>query len=274
MIRRASHADLDAVLGWAAAEGWNPGLDDAAAFHAADPEGFFLAEDEGRPVAAISVVNHSDRFAFLGLYLCLPEFRGRGMGFSLWQHALGHAGDRTVGLDGVAAQEANYARSGFLRTGATCRFEGPAPAPGPGGTRPATPADREALARLDRGASGIDRPQFLTAWTAPAPTRRSLVLEREGRIQGLATARLCREGCKVGPVIAPDPETARALIGAAAASLGAARVIVDLPDRQTALIAALRAAGFAPTFETARMYKGMPPATDGTLFAIATMELG
>ena len=34
--------ELDLALDWAAAEGWNPGLRDADAFWAADPEGFWL----------------------------------------------------------------------------------------------------------------------------------------------------------------------------------------------------------------------------------------
>ena len=38
-VRLMTLADLAMVLDWAAAEGWNPGLDDAAAFLAADPEG-------------------------------------------------------------------------------------------------------------------------------------------------------------------------------------------------------------------------------------------
>ena len=37
---------------------------------------------------------------------------------------MAHAGDRTVGLDGVAAQRGNYARSGFRPAGATLRREG------------------------------------------------------------------------------------------------------------------------------------------------------
>jgi hypothetical protein len=34
--------DLEVVLDWAAGEGWNPGLHDAAAFAAVDPEGLLL----------------------------------------------------------------------------------------------------------------------------------------------------------------------------------------------------------------------------------------
>ncbi|NIP17093.1 MAG: N-acetyltransferase, partial [Xanthomonadales bacterium] len=46
--------ELDTVLDWAAAEGWNPGLEDADAFYRADPDGFFIAEVDGAPAAAIS----------------------------------------------------------------------------------------------------------------------------------------------------------------------------------------------------------------------------
>lgn len=95
-IRLMRPDDLSRVLDWAADEGWNPGLDDAAAFLASDPEGFFVTEADGAPVAAISVVNHSPDFAFLGLYLCQPAWRGRGIGLRLWTHALTHAG----GADG------------------------------------------------------------------------------------------------------------------------------------------------------------------------------
>ncbi|APZ51486.1 GNAT family N-acetyltransferase [Salipiger abyssi] len=271
-MRVARQEEVALMLDWAAAEGWNPGRDDAAAFHAADPQGFFLAECDGAPVAAISVVNHSDSFAFLGLYLCRPEWRGRGVGFSLWRHALTHAGGRTVGLDGVAEQQENYARSGFVLTGSTTRLEGMAAAPAP--MRAATMDDLPALSALDKAANGIARPRFLSAWLAPCPTRRSVVLDGAQGPAGFATARLCREGCKVGPVVAPDLDAALALADAAAAAVGAERYIVDVPGPQPAFRAALEARGFAATFATARMYRGTPPESAPTLFAPATLELG
>lgn len=271
-IRTMSRADLGAVLDWAAAEGWNPGLDDAEPFHAADPGGFFLAEQDGAPAAAISVVNHDAGFAFLGLYICRPQFRGQGIGYALWQAALEHAGSRTVGLDGVPAQQANYLKSGFAYAGSTRRLEGTPDEAEVSDIRPALSSDAEALLALDRAAQGYDRHAFLTAWLAPSGTRTTVVLDQLGA-KGFATARLCREGCKIGPVIAPDTASALSLI-AAASRIAPGTAIIDVPATNAALGEALSSQGFTETFATARMYRGPAPRSGTTAQAIATMELG
>ncbi len=261
------------MLDWAGEEGWNPGLDDAAAFHAADPAGFFVATMDGSPVAAISVVNHSSSFAFLGLYLCRSEYRGRGLGYGLWSHALKHAQGRTIGLDGVPAQEANYAKSGFKLTDRTVRFQGRVDA-GPFTLPLATHGDAEELAVLDTTACGFARPAFLRVWTEHGPTRKTVCAHEEDRLIGFATARLCREGCKIGPVVAPTADAAWHLVRQAAASIGQTEVILDVPQSKHDLVARLAGNGFAETFVTARMFRGPPPVVGHGLCAIATMELG
>ncbi len=272
-LRTATAQEVALMLDWAAEEGWNPGLDDAPAFHAADPEGFFVADIDGSPVAAISIVNHSDIFAFLGLYLCRPEYRGQGIGFALWQHGLQHAGGRVVGLDGVPDQEANYVRSGFTLTGRTRRFGGRLAAEPL--TMPLAQAeDGATLARLDREATGISRPRFLKAWTQNTATRKTVVLRDGDAIIGFATARLCREGCKIGPIIAPDDATTHHLAAQAAAAVDAEAVFIDVPEKSAAFAGALESRGFEEVFRTARMYRGEAPEDQATLKAVATLELG
>src|SRR5207245_857087 len=112
-VRVMGPQDIALVLDWAAAEGWNPGLADAGCFASVDPEGFLLGEIAGAPAATISVINYDERFAFLGFYIVRPDLRGRGYGWRLWQSGMAHAGARTVGLDGVLAQQENYKKSGF-----------------------------------------------------------------------------------------------------------------------------------------------------------------
>lgn len=274
-IDRMTREDLAIALAWAEAEGWNPGHADAAAFHAADPMGFFLARRDGTPVAAISVVNHDDDHAFLGLYICHPEHRGQGIGYRTWTHALDTAGSRTVGLDGVPEQEANYRASGFVRTGASLRHEGRWPGASSPNIQAAEPGDIEALTMLDAAAIGHGRRRFLAAWLAGEEGLRGTRAQiRDGEIAGFATWRACAIGTKIGPVIAPDTAGALELIADIAALRPDGPLIIDLPEANTALRAELEGAGFQIPFSTARMYRGTPPATGPALQSIATMELG
>src|SRR3954449_2773802 len=124
VIRPASCCEVDLVLEWAVQEGWNPGLSDAQCFHVTDPEGFLLALHDGEPVASISVVRYGSDFGFLGLYIVRPDLRGRGYGYRLWQAGMARLGERTVGLDGVVAQQENYRRSGFNLAHRNIRYGG------------------------------------------------------------------------------------------------------------------------------------------------------
>ena len=113
VLRRMTEADLALALEWAAAEGWNPGLNDAHCFYAADPEGFFLAELDGAPIGCVSAVRYGSGFGFLGLYIVKLEHRGHGFGLKLWRSGLDHLGDRVIGLDGVVAQTGKLPQVGF-----------------------------------------------------------------------------------------------------------------------------------------------------------------
>lgn len=268
-----TRAELDQALDWGAAEQWNPGIEDAAAFHASDPQGFFAARLDGTMAGAISVVNHDPQNAFLGLYLVRPDLRGQGIGLALWTHALAHAGTRSIGLEGVAAQQDNYRRSGFVPLSETRRFVGTIPARR-GAVRPATQADLALIAALDRAAVGHDRPAFLRAWTTPAATRGTL-MALDGR--GFVTWRHCRTGTKIGPVTAADAGTARMLLQAAA-GCGPAPHVLDVPRGQAVLERFCTDAGMACSFATARMVRGPAPVfggdAQGVISSVATLELG
>ena len=113
-IRNVSRSEMSQLIDWAADEGWNPGLHDAACFYETDPGGFFIGELQSEPVGCISAVAYNDAFGFVGFYIVRPEFRGRGYGFRLWQAAMEYMKGRNVGLDGVVAQQDNYRKCGFV----------------------------------------------------------------------------------------------------------------------------------------------------------------
>ncbi|MBF9058607.1 N-acetyltransferase [Rhodobacterales bacterium HKCCSP123] len=268
-------SELETVLSWAADEGWNPGLADAGAFHAADPGGFFLTSIDGAPVAAVSVVNHDAENTFLGLYLCRPEWRGKGLGLSTWHVGIEHAGARSIGLDGVPAQEGNYCASGFVKTGSSLRHEGRVEARRSPRVRPAAPDETARLVALDGGANGFVRPAFMTAWLeTDSGTRETHVLLGDGAISGFATWRACRTGTKIGPIVAPDLSGALELLSDIARQRPEGPLVVDVPEGNLDLRRELEDAGFTVPFVTARMYRGRVPEAGQSLQAIATMELG
>jgi hypothetical protein len=52
-IRVMDRGEMTIAGDWAAAEGWNPGLDDAACFATVDPNGFYMGELDGVPASTI-----------------------------------------------------------------------------------------------------------------------------------------------------------------------------------------------------------------------------
>lgn len=129
-----SRADLQLAVDWAAQEGWNPGLHDVTPFWAADPGGLLMGSIDGEPASVISAVRYGSRYGFIGLYIVKPAFRGQDRGWAIWQVAMQRLQGRTVGLDGVVAQQDNYRRSGFELAHRNARYAGQKQATSPPGT--------------------------------------------------------------------------------------------------------------------------------------------
>ena len=281
-IRPASAAEFAVAVEWAAAEGWNPGLDDLAVFHAADPGGFFLGRSDGRPVSSISVVRYGPGFGFLGFYIVRPEHRGSGAGLATWTHGMAYLGGcTTVGLDGVVAQQANYRKSGFVLAGRNVRHSG---VPLIGGTdaatadiRPVTAEDMNSLVEYDRAFFASPRERFIRAWALPAPgTRRQALLALAGgEIAGYGVIRACRSGHKIGPLFADDAATAETLFVGLCRTVPGEEVSLDTPEGNREAVGLATRFGLQPVFETARMYRGPAPALPvARSYGITTFELG
>ncbi|GLF97061.1 GNAT family N-acetyltransferase [Streptomyces yaizuensis] len=276
-VAPASLEDWRLVAEWCATEGWNPGDGDLDCFHPTDPGGFFIGRVDGRPVTSVSVVNYTDRYAFLGYYVVVPEERGRGLGIATWRTAVPHAADRIVGLDAVPAQQANYARSGFVPAYGTVRWGGrPGRTGRPGaGTERVTAATLDAVTAYDRSCFPAERPGFLGRWlTAPGHT--AYVRIRDGRVTGYGVIRPSRDGHRIGPFFADTRDDAEALFDSLTAALGPDdTVAVDMPEplSEAAVLAAGR--GLEPQFPTVRMYTGpAPEVRTERIWGVTTLELG
>ncbi|WP_009962026.1 GNAT family N-acetyltransferase [Verrucomicrobium spinosum] len=264
----------------AAAEGWNPGLQDAATFLAADPEGFLMAELEGEPVGCISAVSYPGGFGFIGLYIVEREYRGCGIGRALWRKAMQRLRGTNIGLDGVVAMQDTYAKSGFKLAYRNVRYTAsdlPSPGTLPDDIRlmPAADVPFADLVAYDRRFFPSERQAFLRAWIRQPDAVALTALGREG-LRGLGVLRRCREGHKVGPLFADSGEIAKLLLLSLASQRNSTGpVMLDVPEVNPAAVALAEEAGMQVTFETARMYTGDPPLVDlGGIFGVTTFELG
>ena len=276
-IRKASREELGLLLDWAAAEGWNPGIEDAAPFWAADPDGYWLTEEAGEPVAAISLVGFGTDYAFLGFYLVRPDLRGKGYGWALWQEAMASAGSRLVGLDGVVAQQDNYRKSGFERAHANRRYSGRVSVRKPSDERlvAVSPIHVPQIVAYDAALNPAARERFLGNWLKTTDTRRSIALMRNGTVRGYGTIRECRSGFKIGPLFSDSDTGADLLFRALMADVGGGEVSLDVPVPNDAAKALCTRHDLAPVFETARMYRGpVPDLPLSRIYGITSFELG
>jgi len=269
--------EVGTAIDWAAAEGWNPGVNDAACFAAADPDGFMAGFADGELVATISVVKYGLSFAFLGLYIVKPAYRGRGYGLRLWNTGLAHVGARTVGLDGVVAQQENYRRSGFSLAYRNIRYQGATAARFPADKRVVSLSSVtfDELDAYDRSLFLAERPAFLKAWIAQ-PQSRAVGIRRDGRLAGYGVIRPARAGFKIGPLFADDRDLADALFADLVNSVPPGSAFcLDVPEANPPAVALAERHAMAAVFETARMYAGPAPAMPvRRVFGVTTFELG
>jgi hypothetical protein len=179
-------------------------------------------------------------------------------------------------LDATPAGRAVYLPLGFRDGWAIQRWRrtGAAPAAAPGGARALAPDDWPAVLALDAASFGCDRAPLLGRLRARSGAF-ACVAEAGGRLRGFLLGREGRIATQLGPIVAEDEATARALAAHASGRLSAP-VIVDALDRHAGFAGWLAANGFARERPYTRMVRGRDAlfGDPGRLVAIAGPELG
>lgn len=274
VIRRMSRAELDVALNWAEAEGWNPGLDDAESFYAVDPEGFFLAECAGEALGCISAAAYDEAFGYFGLLIVRPPYRGQGVGLRLLDVALRHVQGRNVGLDAAIAMQDIYRRYGFEFAYRNIRHQGIGGGEAPTGLTELATVPFDDILRYDATVFPAARATFLSRWIAQ-PGGAALAFMKQRQIAGYGVLRACREGYKIGPLFADEPDIADALFRGLCARAAAAPVFLDTPDANPEAIELAKRRGMTRLFDAARMFThGAPPGRIDHCYGVTTFELG
>ena len=268
--------EVEYAVELAAKEGWNPGLSDAAAFHAADPMGFLAARDGAEIAGTISAVVYGGSYAFLGLFIVQKPLRGRGIGRMLWEAALHRAGKIPTGLDAVTAMAGEYEKHGFVAAYHSVRhlLKSAKSTDKPG----LSPLGRVRFAKIDafdRAHFPGPRTLFLDAWVRSSGAHGFAALA-DGAVEGYGLIRPCRSGWKIGPLFAERPATAAALLSSLLSSVPPGEdVFLDVPLAGPEAVALAKDFAGVPVFETVRMYRNGPPATGPAgIYGVTSFELG
>jgi hypothetical protein len=283
LIRSMTRTEVDTLVDWAAAEGWNPGLHDAELFWRTDPEAFVAAELDDVLIGGGAITAYGREFGFMGFFIIRPEFRGRSLGNILWHARRDQLLDRlksdaTIGMDGVFTMQDFYARGGFIFSHRNLRFVVERPAVGITAVdphiRPLASTSFAEVQAYDRHCFPASRDSFLQGWLRQ-PHGLALGYWQEHKLLGYGVIRRCRQGYKIGPLFADNGAVAEALYNALAPAAAGKPLYIDVPDYNQAAMALVQRHGMEEVFGCARMYLGPAPAIDhARVFGITSFELG
>jgi ribosomal protein S18 acetylase RimI-like enzyme len=275
-IRVMTPADLAAGMRLKDAAGWNQTEEDWRRFLRANPEGCFVADWKGQVTGTATTIIYEDRFAWIGMVLVDPEFRGRGIGSALLGHTLDYLHARKVPctkLDATPQGKGLYQRLGFR---SEYEIERHILKRGAGAARlPAREEDVRIVLGMDRDVFGADRSAVLSSVASAAPE--FVITARQGRtLSGYALGRRGSRADHLGPWVACNRAAAREILERFLDRSGRNFVLVDVVKDNAWAPALLAEKGFKFSRNLTRMWRGKNahPGRPDLLGAILGPEFG
>ncbi|MFJ3667978.1 GNAT family N-acetyltransferase [Streptomyces sp. NPDC090106] len=278
-IRRLTLRDLNACADLSEDRGW-PREEHKWGFLLTAGQGYGIDDPEGGLVSACVITEygpqHRPELGAIGMVLVAGRHARQGVGRRLMRHLIAEMGTTPLTLHATPFGRPLYEELGFKVTGRVEMVRGHFTARGDRSavaTRPATGGDLAAILRLDEEVFGSDRTHIVTRLPAFADQLR--VAEEDGRLIGYAGAWPNMDQHVVGPLVARDTETAKALI-ASLADHTDRPLRTDIDVRHEELLAWAKEHGLASVSFNSVMTYGIPelPGDWSRRFAPVTVAAG
>jgi len=233
-------------------------------------------------VATAATLPYAGGFGWVSMVLVTKASQRQGLATALLAHCIADLRSQELAsvLDATPAGRAVYQRLGFIDGWAISRWhrgrKGFLPAaPTATRVRPMLPSDLQTVTALDAAAFGCARPALLERLFSRSSAFACLATEATGHPSGFLLGRDGRNATQFGPLVAPDQETAVALIDHALAR-NPGPVMIDVLERHPHVARALEARGFSIQRPFTRMTldRDRPFGDDRLMMAIAGPELG
>lgn len=275
-VRRLTRGDLVACADLSEDQGW-PRDEHRWGLLLSAGTGYGIAEPDGKGlVAACVVTSYGPRLAAVGMMLVAARHARQGIARRLMRHVMEETGSTPLALYATPEGQRLYEEFGFAQVGRTERVLGRFRAEDRSAavtTRPAAADDLQAMVRLDLPVFGIDRTHLIAR--LPAFSDRLRVAEENGELTGYAALWPSGDAHVVGPLIARDTATAKALVAALAATTDRP-LRADVDARHEELLGWLVEHGLEPGSRTAVMTYGIEdlPGDATRRFAPLTIATG
>ncbi|MER5918614.1 GNAT family N-acetyltransferase [Streptomyces mirabilis] len=259
-IRRLTPRDLTACADLSENRGW-PREEHKWGLLLTAGTGYGIDDPDGGLVTACVVTEYGTperlELGAIGMVLVAERHARQGVGRRLMRHVVAEMGTTPLTLHATPYGRPLYEELGFKVTGRAEMVRGHFVPNGPDpkvATRSATAEDLATILRLDAEVFGSDRTHVITR--LPAFSDQLRVAVENGRIIGYAAAWPNMDTHVVGPLIARDSETAKALIASLAAHTDRP-LRTDIDVRHEELLSWAKEHGLEPTSFNAVMTYGI-----------------
>ncbi len=289
-IKPLCDTDIDFVTEISRKEGFAPGVGDLRIYKNTDNQGLWVGWLNDKPIGCIAGVRYNQFYGFLGLFLVIQKYRGRGFGLQLWKKALNHLSDLPcVGLEAAPERVTDYSKWGFTVSSKTTRWQ----SLGDGKTLEEFSLNddlgdfsfvegdsipQDAVEEFDEKRQTTPRPHFLSNWLNHPAGKVIAVIDKNNRCHGFGRIRPCLlqngDGWRIGPLMADTPKLLQILVMKLLES-HPGLVIIDAPGLNKSASHVFEKLGFKSESETFRMYRGsQPPVSMNDVYGLACLELG
>ncbi|MFI9393272.1 GNAT family N-acetyltransferase [Streptomyces bauhiniae] len=260
-IRRLTPRDLTACADLSEDRGW-PREEHKWGLLLTAGHGYGIDDPDGGLVAACVVTEYGSgqrvELGAIGMVLVAERHSRKGVGRRLTRHVVAAMDGTPLTLHATPLGRPLYEEIGFKTVGRAEMLMGHFTPDGTESsvpTRAATAEDLPSILRLDAEVFGVDRTPVLVRLPAFADQVR--VAEEDGRIIGYAAAWPNMRTHVVGPLVARDTETAKALVESLAAHTDRP-LRTDVDVRHEELLVWAKERGLAPVASNAVMMLGAP----------------
>ncbi len=257
-IRQMTDDDLPLGLRLSAQAGWNQTEADWRRFLWLEPEGCFVAEWDGVPVATTAAFVFGS-IGWIAMVLVDEPYRHQGIATGLVKHALQYLdlrGVQTVRLDATSLGRPVYQRLGFVAEYALARIQVNVATPYADPSFAPLPADRvQAVCDLDAQITGTVRGRLIQRLHAERPSEATGMFQGEVA-SGYAFLRPGRRAVQIGPAAATSAATGTALLDQVLARCPVGSAYLDVPLDNRAAVQWAESRAFTVQREFMRMYRG------------------